>query len=75
MAEAFKSLDRWELIYPKGPWTGLDDVEFATMGYIDWINHHRLQSETTDDNSYVMLEDFEDVYGPQTAAVLEAVTQ
>ena len=28
MAEAFNSLYKWELIYPKGPWTGLDDVEF-----------------------------------------------
>ena len=39
MAEAFNSLYKWELIYPKGPWTGLDDVEFATMGYIDWSRY------------------------------------
>ena len=32
MAEAFNSLYKWELIYPQGPWKGLDDVEFATMG-------------------------------------------
>ena len=49
MAEAFNSLYKWELIYPKGPWTGLDDVEFATMGYIDWFNHRRLHGEITDD--------------------------
>jgi putative transposase len=30
MAEAFNSLYKWELIYPQGPWKGLDDVEFAT---------------------------------------------
>ncbi len=35
MAEAFNSLYKWELIYPQGPWRGLDDVEFATLGYID----------------------------------------
>ena len=32
MAEAFNSLYKWELIYPQGPWRGLDDVEFATLG-------------------------------------------
>jgi putative transposase len=38
LAEAFNSLYKWELIYHQGPWTGLDDVEYATMGYIDWFN-------------------------------------
>ena len=42
MAEAFNSLYKWELIYPQGPWKGLDDVEFATLGYVDWFNHRRL---------------------------------
>lgn len=27
-----------QLVYPQGPWSGLDDVEFATLGYIDWFN-------------------------------------
>jgi putative transposase len=75
MAEAFNSLYKWELIYPKGPWTGLDDVEFATMGYIDWFNHRRLHGEITDDNSYVTPAEFEAVYYRQTAPALEAVTQ
>jgi putative transposase len=75
MAEAFNSLYKWELIYPKGPWTGLDDVEFATMGYIDWFNHRRLHGEITDDNSYVTPAEFEATYYRQTAPALEAVTQ
>ena len=75
MAEAFNSLYKWELIYPKGPWTGLDDVEFATMGYIDWFNHRRLHGEITDDNSYVTPAEFEAAYYRQTAPALEAVTQ
>jgi len=74
MAEAFNSLYKWELIYPKGPWTGLDDVEFATMGYIDWFNHRRLHGEITDDNSYVTPAEFEAAYYRQTAPALEAVT-
>jgi len=45
MAESFNGLYKWELIYPQGPWRGLDDVEFATMTYVDWFNHRRLHSE------------------------------
>ena len=75
MAEAFNSLYKWELIYPKGPWTGLDDVEFATMGYIDWFNHRRLLGEITDDTTYVTPAEFEAAYYRQTAPALEAVTQ
>jgi putative transposase len=75
MAEAFNSLYKWELIYPKGPWTGRDDVEFATMGYIDWFNHRRLHGEITDDNTYVTPAEFEAEYYRQTAPALEAVTQ
>ena len=75
MAEAFNSLYKWELIYPKGPWTSLDDVEFATMGYIDWFNHRRLHGEITDDNTYVTPAEFEAAYYRQAAPALEAVTQ
>ena len=75
MAEAFNSLYKWELIYPKGPWTGLDDVEFATMGYIDWFNHRRLHGEITDDNTYITPAEFEAAHYRQTAPALEAVTQ
>ena len=67
MAEAFNSLYKWELIYPQGPWRGLDDVEFATLGYIDWFNHRRLHGEITDDNSYVTPAEFEATYYRQTA--------
>ena len=42
MAESFNGLFKWELIYRHGPWRGLDDVEFATMTYVDWFNHRRL---------------------------------
>ena len=45
MAESFNGLYKWELIYPKGPWRGLDDVEFATLEYVDWFNHQRLHGQ------------------------------
>ena len=68
MAEAFNSLYKWELIYPQGPWRGLDDVEFATLGYIDWFNHRRLHGQITDDNSYMTPAEFETLYYRQTQA-------
>ncbi len=45
MAESFNGLYKWELIYPKGPWRGLEDVEFATLTYIDWFNNRRLHGQ------------------------------
>jgi len=67
MAEAFHSLYKWELIYPQGPWRGLEDVEFATLGYIDWFNHRRLHGEITEDNSYVTPAEFEETYYRQSS--------
>ena len=48
MAESFNGLYKWELIYPKGPWSGLEDVEFATLTYVDWFNQRRLHGQITD---------------------------
>lgn len=45
MAEAFNSLYKAELVRNKGPWRGLDDLEIATVEYIDWYNHRRLHGE------------------------------
>jgi putative transposase len=68
MAEAFNSLYKWELIYHQGPWRGLDDVEFATLEYIDWFNHRRLHGEITNDNTYITPAEFEALYYRQTQA-------
>ena len=61
-AESFNGLYKWELIYRQGPWRGLDDVEFATMTYIDWFNHRRLHGEITTDASYTTPAKAEDAY-------------
>jgi putative transposase len=45
MAEAFNSLYKAELIRNRGPWRGIDDVEIATVEYIDWYNNRRLHGE------------------------------
>jgi putative transposase len=60
---------------PARPWRGLDDVEFATMTYVDWVNHQRLHGEITNDASYTTPAEAEtNCYSPTTTA-LEAVTQ
>ncbi len=45
MAEAFNSLYKAELVRNKDPWRGLDDLEMATVEYIDWYNNRRLHGE------------------------------
>ena len=75
LAESFNGLYKWELIYRQGPWRGLDDVEFATMTYVDWFNHQRLHGEITDDASYTTPAEFEALHYRQSQPALEAVTQ
>jgi len=45
IAEALNSLYKAELVRNKGPWRGLDDLEIATVEYIDWYNNRRLHGE------------------------------
>jgi len=44
VAEPTIGLYKTDLIRYRGPWRGLDDVELATLEYIDWWNHRRLHS-------------------------------
>jgi putative transposase len=43
-AESVIGLYKTELIRHRGPWRGLDDVELATLEWVDWYNHRRLHS-------------------------------
>ena len=52
LIESFNGLYKWELIYPKGPWTGLADVEYATLTYVDWFNNRRLHGGITPGPGY-----------------------
>jgi putative transposase len=45
LAESFNGLYKTELIHRRGPWRGREDVEYATLEYIDWYNHRRLHGE------------------------------
>ena len=42
MAETINGLYKAEVIHRQGPWNGLDDVEYATLEWVDWFNHHRI---------------------------------
>lgn len=75
LAESFNGLYKWELIYKQGPWRGLDDVEFATMSYVDWFNHHRLHGEIEPGPGYTTPAAFENAYYRQNVTTIEAVTQ
>jgi putative transposase len=42
LAETIIGLYKAELIGRRGPWRGLDEVEYATLEWVDWFNHRRL---------------------------------
>ncbi len=42
LAESVIGLYKAELVRHRGPWRGLDDLELATLEWVDWWNHRRL---------------------------------
>jgi transposase InsO family protein len=42
LAETINRLFKTEFIHPRGPWRTVDDVEYATLQWVDWFNHRRL---------------------------------
>jgi putative transposase len=42
LAESVIGLYKTELVKNLGPWTGLDELELATLEWVDWWNHRRL---------------------------------
>ncbi len=48
LAESTIGLYKTELIRRKGPWRTLDDVEIATLEWVDWFNNTRLHTELGD---------------------------
>ena len=45
MAESGIGLYKAELIWRQGPWRTHDQLELATLEYVDWFNHRRLHGE------------------------------
>jgi putative transposase len=48
LAESTIGLFKTELIRPRGPWRTVEQVEIATLEYVDWFNHRRLHSAAAD---------------------------
>ena len=45
MAESIIGLYKTEMVRNRGPWRGLDDLELATLEWVDWFNHRRIFHE------------------------------
>jgi putative transposase len=71
LAESFNGLYKTEVIRPHGPWRGLDDVEYATLEYVDWFNQRRLHGEI----GMIPPAEFEALYDHQGPPALLAVSQ
>jgi putative transposase len=71
LAESFNGLYKTELIRHVGPWRGLDDVEYATLEYVDWFNHRRLHGEL----GMITPAEFEATFVQQPAMPLLASSQ
>jgi transposase InsO family protein len=42
LAETINGLFKTEVIRRRGPWRHLEDVELATLAWVDWFNNRRL---------------------------------
>jgi transposase InsO family protein len=64
LAETINGLYKAEVIRPNGPWRSIDEVEFATLEWVDWFNHRRLLEPI----GYVPPAEFEAMYDQQQGA-------
>ena len=71
LAESVIGLYKTEVIRRRGPWRNIDDVEFATLEWVDWFNNRRLLEPL----GYLPPAEYEEIYyrsqnGPAIAAGL-----
>jgi putative transposase len=71
LAESINGLYKTELVRNKGPWRGLDDLELATLEWVDWFNHRRL----FEDHGRIPPAEFETNYYRQNVSANQAETQ
>jgi putative transposase len=58
LAETINGLYKTEVIRKRGPWKTLEDVEFATLEWVDWFNNRRLLEPI----GYIPPAEFEEMY-------------
>jgi putative transposase len=68
LAETVIGLFTTELIKPRGPWRTVEQVEIATLEYVDWLNHRRLYQACGD----IPPAELEAAHYRQQAALTEA---
>ena len=68
LAKSVIGLFQTELIKPRGPWHTAEQVELATLEYVDWFNHRRLYEACGD----IPPAELENAYYRQSAALTEA---
>jgi putative transposase len=68
LAETVIGLYKTELIKPRGPWRTCEQVEIATLHYVDWFNHRRLFEACGD----IPPAELETAYYRQNTALAEA---
>ncbi len=71
LAESVIGLFKTEVIRRRGPWRNIEDVEFATLEWVDWFNNRRLLEPL----GYLPPAEYEEIYyrsqnGPAIAAGL-----
>lgn len=71
LAESTIGLFKTELIKPSGPWRSCDQVEIATLEYVDWYNHRRLHNGAADLPPAV----FETLHQPTEPRLADATSQ
>jgi putative transposase len=71
LAETTIGLYKTELIRRQGPWHGCDQVELATLEWIDWYNHRRPHTAAAD----LPPADFEALYDANQTRPTQAATQ
>jgi putative transposase len=67
LAESVIGLYKTEVIHRRGPWKGIDEVEFATLEWVAWYNTRRLLEPL----GYVPPDEFERTYYNRQAASAE----
>jgi putative transposase len=71
LAETIIGLYKAELVRNRGPWRGLDDLEYATLEWVDWFNHRRLFEA----HGQIPPTEFEENYYGQRGSGRQAETQ
>ncbi len=70
LAESVIGLYKTEEIYRRGPWKGVEDVEFATLEWVAWYNTRRLLEPL----GYASPDEFEQAYYRHHSASAELAT-